>query len=78
MTTNEEPKLKKPPIPRFYTVPETACILNVGIEEVRTWIKEGLLKAYCLSFYGNFTHIHSQDLDEFIREYVASRSSHPG
>ena len=76
MNIKEESKLKMPRIPRFYTVPETACIMDVRTEDVRTWIEEGRLKAYRLGSYNNITRIRSQDLDEFIREYTAQRPAH--
>jgi excisionase family DNA binding protein len=71
MDTDEKPKLKMPPEVRFLSVPETAFIMAVSTDQVRTWIKEGRLRAYRIGANNNLTRIQRQDLDDFIRLYLA-------
>jgi excisionase family DNA binding protein len=55
MDTDEKPKLKMPPEVRFLSVPETAFIMAVSTDQVRTWIKEGRLRAYRIGANNNLT-----------------------
>jgi len=71
MATDEKPKLKMPPEVRFLSVPETAFIMAVSTEQVRTWIQEGQLRAYRIGITNNLTRILRQDLDAFISRYTA-------
>ena len=71
MDTDEKPKLKMPPEVRFLSVPETAFIMAVSTEQVRSWIQEGQLRAYRIGTTNNLTRILRQDLDAFIGRYTA-------
>ena len=66
MSSDQKPKLKMPPKVRFLSVPETAVIMAVSNEQVRTWIQEDQLRAYRIGTKNNLTRILRQDLDVFI------------
>lgn len=51
---------------KFYSVKQIACLLNVGTETVRRWIRDGEMQGCKDSKKGGF-RVSQSNLDTFIR-----------
>ena len=56
-------------LPQFYTTEKVAKMFEVQVATVRTWIREGKLKAHRIGDGGRW-RVERSDLVQFSRDYL--------